>query len=496
MPRIPEIAQTTRVLGVTPGPGPNDNFGERALGQASTEIARTVEAVKVDEMRQSWQLADATAKSLGELNAFRESLASDDDYDAHGTAFVTKAKEIEERQREAMPSRLYGVWRQDFRRAAREGELQVTIEAQKQKADRVRTDLGSTLLDLSNLIGVSEEQDNIVRAQALLAIDANAAGGNLSYAERAGLIQQFDENAAEAAIRRDMMADPLAAEARLAMGGYPRISGDKAAMWAERLVRASEAEERRRVTDADRAQRRAEHEIKLAGDEASKSGDRLLAEGNLSAAWIESNREVLSPEDYRYFYRVLRDPPGGDNANRPADVERYAGLRERAGRGEDVRDEARQSLQRGEIRSSDYDRIISEVESSRPGWRQLGMTYLATISGYSEINPTPGAAQLKAAMLDEFGEWADAHPQATPEEARKMYKSIGDSHQLADRAVKVLTLPWPTYGAGSRNAIDLAATAARTKQALDSGEITPDEYRRQAAIWQQWADLYKDQPQQ
>lgn len=495
MPRLPEIPQQSRILGVTPGPGPTDNYGERALGEAVGQIASSIQAVKVNEMRQSWQLADATAKSLGELEAFRQSLASNDDYDAHGRLYVDKAKEIEERQRETMPRQLYSVWQQDFRRAARQGELQTAVAAQQLKAERVRTDLGSTLLDLSNLIGVSEEQDNVVRAQALLAIEANAAGGNLSYADREQLVRQFDDNAAEAAIRRDMTADPTIAEARLAAGGYPRISGEKAAMWAERLSRASEAAERRRVLDADRAERAAEHERKLAGDAASKSGDRFLAEGGLTAEWIETNREVLSPEDFRYFYRALRDPPGGE-ASAPANIPRYADLRERAGRGEDVRTDARDALQKGDIRSSDYDRIVGEVESTRPGWRRVGYDYLKAITGYSEINPTPGGAQLWATVSDEWQQWADAHPNSTPDEARKMYVAIGQSHQLADRAVKVLTLPWPTYGVGSRNSIDLQATAARTLAARDSGEITPDEYQRQAAIWQQWNDLYKDQPQQ
>lgn len=492
MPRLPEIEQRTRISGVGPGPGPVDNRGVYALGEATQAIGRDVLAVKVNDIQNSWQLADTTAKTLGELNAFGEGLASDDDYDTHGQKFVDKAKEIEARTKESFQSPLmYKIWRDDFRRAARAGELQVAVNAQKLKTAKVRTDLGNTLETLADQVGVSPEQDAIVRAQALVALESNRVAGNLDYSERDALLDKFTKMSDETPVRRAMIADPIAAERALAAGEFPQLKGEARALWAQRLATAAETEERRRVTEAEHQQTRAEHEQKLAGAAAAKDGLTLFANGQLTPSWIEANSDVLSVDDKKYFYSVLRNPPGSESA--PANVEQYADLRSRAGLGEDVRDEAKQALLRGSIRASDYDRIVGEVESERPGWRRAGDQYLGTVSGYSELNPTPGAAQLKATMLDEWAQWADQHPNATPDEARKTYLAIGESHQLADEAVKVLTFPMPTYAAGDRQRMldpaVLQATAARTKQALDSGEITPDEYSRQAAIWKQWNDL-------
>lgn len=494
MPQLPDIEQRRSAQAAGLGPGPTGDTGVAQLGEALHQVGRTLQAAKVKEIEQSYELADATARSLSDLQAFADALVSDEDYASHGQKFVEHAREIEAGYKDSFSSPLaFKVWRNDFRAAASRGELAVAVQAEKLKTQRVKTDLGATLLSLSNLIGVNEEQDRIVRARARLAIEQNADAGNLSYDEKAQLIRTFDENAAETSIRRDMIADPAMAERKLAAGAYPELSGEQAAIWAQRVSSAAEAAERRQIAEEQRLQRAAEHELVLAGQEAAKSGDRLLANDQLNADWIEANRDVLAEDDYRYFYKQITDPPG--ETSRPANVEAYANLRERAGSGEDVRQEARQLLFGGDIRVQDYEKLLGEVEAERPGWRSLGTQYLATISGYSDINPTPGAAQLKAAMLDEWGQWADGHPNATPDEARKMYLAIGESHQLADEAVKRLTYPWPTYGVGSRQTIDLAETARRTRAAHDAGEISDDEYQRQAQIWQQWADLAKENQQ-
>lgn len=489
MARLPIIEQRSRISGVGLGPGPTSDVGTQALGRAIQEVGRDAVTLKVDQAQKSWQLADSLARSVGELNTYRESLGSDDDFDTQGQRYVDKAKEIEERYGSELGGKgpIHKIWQGEFRRAAAAGELGVAVDAQKRKVEKVRTDLGNTMEQLAELSGVSPEQDDVVRGQALLAIEGNREAGNLSYAERDALLQRFDNATDETRVRRDMTADPLGAEQKMLTGDYPRLTGERRAVWQQRVSAAAESAERRQVADAEHQQRLAEHEQKLAGDEAAKSGDRLFAKGKLSPAWIEANRDTLSQQDYRYFYGVLRNPPGSDSA--PGNVPLYADLRDRAGRGEDVRTDAREALVQGAIRASDYDRIVGEVEAERPGWRRAGETYLKAITGYSDLNPTPGAAQLWATVSDEWSQWSDQHKNATPDEARKAYLSIGESHQLADQSVKQITLPWPKYGVGSRAAIDLKATAARTRAAFDAGEITQDEYNRQAEIWKQWNDI-------
>lgn len=492
MGRIIQYDQQTSASGAGLGPGPTGaGRGISALGEALQTVSDNDTKLKVDQIQHSWELADATAKSLGELEQFRQSLAADDDFDSHAPKFQAKAQEIEEQVKSRLGNgtMLYGIWKQDFRRAAQVGNTQVAIESQKLKTAKVQADLGNTLQDLSSLTGLSPEVDDIVRAQARIAIEANAAAGNLDYTQRNTLINKFDQDSAEASIRRDILSDPELAEKKLAAGMYPKLTGEQQAIWAGRITSAAEARQRRAIAEEDHAMRRAEHQIKLAGDEASKVGDLMLAQGGLTPAWVEANRRVLDPADYRYFQKAL-----SGEGDAPSDPTVYVDLRDRAGRGEDVRDEARKELHSGRLRKADLDKIYAEVETSRSGWYKQGKDYLTAMSGYSEINPTIGAAQDKAAMHEEWAQWADAHKNATAAEASRAYQDIATSHQLADKAVKLFTLPKPRFLVGERDKPDIDATEDATMKALKEGRITEDEAAQQALILRAWRKTFTENP--
>lgn len=489
MPRLPTIKpiqQRTSAEGPL-GPGPTGDRSVVELGQALRGVASTLQAQKVREIQTSYEVADATARSLSELQAFRESLASNENYDQHGQLFLDHARELEAQYKDAFSSPLaFKVWQNDFRQAAAQQEIGVAVDAEKLKVAKVRTDLGDTLFQLSNLVGVNEEQDRIVRARAHTAIVQNAEAGNLDYSERDALIRKFDEDAAEASIRRDMIRDPAMAERKLAAGAYPQMSGEKAAIWAQRVSAAAETEERRKLAAEDHAEKVAERHRKQAGEAAAKYLDALPAD-ELTPDKIEQYHDVLPEADYRHYYDKMRNPPGHESG--PADPEGYADLRYRAGNGEDVRDEARAKYLAGGFRLQDFNAIMSEVESERPGWRARGTRYISDALAYSDINPTPGAPQAKAEALIEWAQWADDHPKATTEEATKAFHEISKSHQLAQEAGLNLTLAWPTYGVGDRNKFDLVLSTRRTIDAHDNGELDDDEFGRQMLILQQWKRL-------
>jgi hypothetical protein len=253
---------------------------------------------------------------------------------------------------------------------------------------------------------------------------------------------------------------------------------------------AVEAMQRRVILEEEQQYQRQDRERRRVSDVVTKEGDRLYATAALTPAWIESNRATLSPEDYRYFYRKLR----GEDGSGPSDPIAYADLRDRAGRGEDVRTEARELLQRGQIGASDYDRILGEVEGERPGWYKRGKEFISTSAAVSDLNPDPAAAQRKAAMVNDWDEWAQLHPKATDAEARQAAERLVQEFAIVDTSRFTLTKRAPQFLVGGRTAPDLDATAVATVKALEEGRIDRTEFERQASLIKEWEDAMKLAP--
>lgn len=246
-------------------------------------------------------------------------------------------------------------------------------------------------------------------------------------------------------------------------------------------LKAVESEQRARWQEEDQERQRSDRAERDAQDEASKDLDKALAGGALSPRWLEANRERLSAEDYRYGYRRL---VGGEEADTNPQV--YGDLRMRASRGEDVRNDARDALMKGRIKTSDFDRLVGEVEATRPNWYKRGASYLTAASGYSDLNPDPDAGRKRGDMLDAWAEWADANPKATDDQARKAYQQIESEFSLIDRKRVITNLRAPRFLVGGRQAPDLEQTAAATKKAFDEGRIDRAELDRQAALLEEW----------
>lgn len=253
---------------------------------------------------------------------------------------------------------------------------------------------------------------------------------------------------------------------------------------------AVEAMQRRVILEEEQQYQRQERERRRVGDVVTKEGDRLYATGALTSGWIENNRATLSPEDYRYFYRRLK----GEDGSGPSDAILYADLRDRAGRGEDVRSEAREALRRGSIGASDYDRILGEVEGERPGWYKRGKEFISTSAAVSDLNPDPAAAQRKAAMINDWDEWAQANPKAKDSDARAAAERLVQEYAIVDTSKFTLVKRTPRFLVGGRRAPDLDATASATVKAYEDGTIDRDEFERQAALIKEWEEAMRLAP--
>lgn len=253
------------------------------------------------------------------------------------------------------------------------------------------------------------------------------------------------------------------------------------------LFEHADAMTRQRLADAEHLQTMQDRQLKLLQQDTAKSGDQLLSKLQLSARWIEANRGNLDEQDYRYFYNALN----GDEAaarREKSDPTVYADLIERAHNGEDVRSEARTAMVNKRITVASYDKIFSEANQARPSWFKRGTEFIATSAAVSQLNPDPAAAQRKAAMLDDWQEWADRNPKATDEQARTAYTKLVHEYAIIDTTGLTLTMRAPSYLVGSRNQPNIEATEAATVQALDHGEIDSQEFARQAQLIKQWRE--------
>jgi hypothetical protein len=474
MPKIRTYEQRTQLSGGPLGGGATRN--PAADAQFVTDLGNA--AQKIQLSRDSWRLADTSAKAMGELEQYRGELEADEDFDTHGTRYLEKARELQEKYGGTLSGDSAHIFRQDFERVAQSNATTVQIDAQKLKSQKVRSEIGNTLFDLSQLTGTDEATDQAVRAQARIAVETSQRAGNLSFAEKNALLTKFDTDASEASIRRDMLADPEGAEIKLARGDYPRLSGESQAIWAQRVSSAAYTAQQRRLAEEDRTLRLSDKAKKQRSDALSKQGDALLSQNQLTPAWIHAHTDDLDPNDVRYFYSKLT----GGSGDAPRDSMRYADLRERSGRGDDVRDDARKALHEGAIRPTDYDRILGEVEAARPTWYRRGSEYISTYAAVSELNPDPSAAASKANMLDQWNDWANAHPKASETEAKNSYQDIVEHNSL----VQLNGLPTPREAVGSRLNLDIDASEAATVKAFKEGRMDPATFQREAALLSRW----------
>jgi hypothetical protein len=265
-------------------------------------------------------------------------------------------------------------------------------------------------------------------------------------------------------------------------GAWNLMTVDEQAKALNYAHRQAESRVSQRLAEAALAEKAAEAEEKLLFETTSKDGDALLTEGGLTPAWVEANRDRMSKQDYRYFNQQLR---GGSSG--ATDYTRYADLRERAGRGDDVRAEARTGLTEGWLKAGDYDRLMSQVEQSSSAgvpWFKRGNDYIARALKNTGSNYDPVAAQRHAEAMDEWSSWADSHPSATADEAQAEYKRIAADMSLLNQSDILEQMQAQKYVIRVNGVTDWDATEDALVEALQSGSIPKTEFDKRAAVIQ------------
>ena len=353
-----------------------------------------------------------------------------------------------------------------------------------------------------NLAALSElavqgdaEQQELVKTKAQLLLQESYNGGVIDAQEAANLGLKFQDDLVSAGVRFDILQDPDATVDKLLKGEYSGLSNERQMIWLGKANSASEARLRREISAEDRARREQDRLKKEAVDNLSKEGDQLLYTGQLTVDWVEDNRDVLDPADYRFYYKAVTT--GSEAANNP---NVYGSLRFRASNGEDVREEARQALRAGTLNITGYNNIVNRSEQNSgvgdiPNWYERGESFISDALRVSDINPNPAANLARAKALDEWAQWGRDNPNPTPQQTRQAYEEIAQSYSLVDTSTMTLAKPLPKFAVGNRSSLDIGATEAATVDAYQSGEINEQEFNKQAALLKEWADAMEKMKQ-
>jgi hypothetical protein len=332
----------------------------------------------------------------------------------------------------------------------------------------------------AGLISPIERQKQLAASQAMIQEEYL-----LGYLDRAGV-----SDSTLIAVRNGRTGDPIADEI---IGSMMPQAHDRV---VARVEQEHEAAIRKAYTQEQRAHMWAERERKVMETAASKEGDVLLASNRLTTDWVEANRANLSEADHRYFYRQLTDE--GTIETAPAI---YADLRTRAAAGEDVREEARGLLVDRQMSKADYDKVVGRVEAEMtevdlPNWYKRGERFIGQTLRVSDINPNPADAQMQAAAMDEWTQWAGQHPEATDEQARTAYQRIAQEYRFVDLTQTSLALPIPATLAMERHRRpardEVMAAMRRVAEQVASGAMPEQEGERQAGILEKWLRIAEE----
>lgn len=224
--------------------------------------------------------------------------------------------------------------------------------------------------------------------------------------------------------------------------------------------------------------------IKQNSDSLAKQGDDLLRTGRMSPTWLENHRDQLERPEYQYFTNKLMHPE--ENWG-PGDPKMFSALTLSALSGTDVNDQARAALLKHQITDAQFQGIVKDVSSERPGWYKRGAIFLDQALDPGQLNPDPAAHLSKANALADWQQWASRHPDATDDQALSQQRLLSLHYAIVAHEKSTFLLQAPSFMVGpTRAQIDLPATSKATMDALGRGEITQEQAQQQADLLAQY----------
>lgn len=282
------------------------------------------------------------------------------------------------------------------------------------------------------------------------------------------------------AVQGDINRDPYNAMLNIQnkdpQGYYKNLTPEQ----RDQLMDTADLMLHQRVADAERVHNLAKQQQEDASDGLLKQGIVMSTKGQLTPDWVVSHASTLQPAALKY----LLDDSSGKKTD--SDLHVYADLLNRVGQGQDVRDDATSALFAGQLSKEDYARITDKASGELPNSYKRGLQYIQTAGKTSELEPDPAKTTTLANMQNDFQDWVNSNPKASPEDTQKQAVDIVRRYQLVRADQNMLTLPVPQHFVGTRVQPDVQGSKQSLFQAFQDGQINKDDFDREAALLQKW----------
>jgi hypothetical protein len=250
-----------------------------------------------------------------------------------------------------------------------------------------------------------------------------------------------------------------------------------------------------------RAERDAEKRLRAQGEAAAKEMYGRANDGTLDRAWLDANRDTLSPGEYRTGLEMLNRR--GEVADDPEVVMEIEARIDR----EDVAPWIHRAAKERLISTGTAQKLLDKNRSLRGDDRpnspyKSGREYIKGVLGSegTTFNEPAIAGQVKkrlADALDEFDVWMQAHPNATPEEVRDFYRGLADRSQALTLDQVELSLVVPRFV--SRPRVEITADALdeaerRVLAELDAGRLGKSEASLELGRIADWRRVVAGRP--
>lgn len=236
---------------------------------------------------------------------------------------------------------------------------------------------------------------------------------------------------------------------------------------------------------------------KQAVDDTIKEGYDLIESDKLDAAWIEDNRETLSPALYGMFNKALERQT---NATGDSDNETYVSLFDRAIKDPDqetVQDDAFQMFSDGKLKKSDFNRIFNLSRSTQNGKEkpfigEIRKTLAARLAPLDREDTEQYEKRLDG--LFALDDWIAQNQNASRDEVKKKANEIAKSYTEDVDLRAGLDMPmYSTVGRYNFTADSLQVAGQKLGAAYKAGKITAEELTREATLLRKWKNILDEE---
>ena len=500
MPNIPVYNAQVDPRGTIDGRSATGNDFGALESQAQGQFADVIEKLS-DHMlavQKQTKLARAVAAANQDLQTYGETL-NQGSTDANG-AYVPppdpaqheklwneKVKQVNEQAKGLLgDDQLYAEYETRVMPTVTSQQIQMrknTIARAKDAA------LGTADEAINSFTDAAAASQGLAREQAV----ANA-GSTIDTMARAGIITNVDAVKRKEALARnidiaDVKADLRTPEAALKRlqdpTFYTNLHAGERQTYITQAIELMDREAREKQAAQDRADRQADKAEKATQKALGKQADEMLTSGKLTIGWVQEHADVMSEADHRYFLDKLTNP------NKPVNREVYTDLRLRHSKGDDVDQEATAAYKAGDINYEMYNGLLKEqadAPARKATWYKDGEAYIKNGFYIDRFSAEP-QKRLYADTLDQWRQWADAHPNATADDARKEYKALQQSAGRLDLDSQPASWPMPRNVSGGRMSItreSLKSGWAKVKKEYEAQQIDKTEFDNQSALYARW----------